>query len=222
MRITSLTLETVTDSNTGAVEFTFRPAHRFPFRAGQAGLMVLPGAGARLFTFASNDRTHTLSIATTLSSGSRFKLALGAMVPGARAFLAGPIGARPAINTSTSQVLVAQGIGITPFLSMARSMDRLNATLLQVGTPHYFDDVAATTTSAIHLDHRSALQDAVAQTIAERPDARWSLSGRSDFIAAVAAQLTDAAVPTRNIHKDAFWTMHPTTPAIAPARLASI
>jgi len=43
--------------------------------------------------------------------------------------------------------------------------------------------------------------------VADRPDARWSLSGRSGFVSALAVQLAEAGVPARRVHKDAFWGM---------------
>jgi len=215
MRFTALTLETVAESATGAVELVFLPRRPLHFRAGQAGLIIAPGGGAKPFTFASDNRTPRISIATTLRSGSRFKRALAGLRSGDRVHAAGAIGTLPALDPAESQVFVAQGIGITPFLSMARSHDSLNATVLQVGTPHFFDEVAAATMSnAEHHDHREGLRDAVRRTIASRPAARWSVSGRRDFVAAVATQLADAGVPARRIHKDAFWGMR--TTAIAP------
>ena len=36
-------------------------------------------------------------------------------------------------------MFVTQGTGITLFLTIARSHDSVKATLLQVGTPHFFD-----------------------------------------------------------------------------------
>ncbi len=221
MRMTTLTLDTVTDTTTGAVELVFTPRRPLRVRAGQGGLLRIPGGGVKPFTFSGDDRSGRLSIATTLSSGSRFKRALAGLRPGDRVLAAGAVGTLPAVDPTASQVLVAQGIGITPFLSMARSQDRLDATLLQVGSAHFFDETAAATASAEHHDHRDGLQQAVQRAIADRPTARWSLSGRPAFVAAVAAQLSGAGVPARRIHKDAFWGMRTPTPALSPTRLAA-
>jgi len=214
VRITALTLETVTHSDTGAVEYVFTARRPLRFRAGQGGLLRVPGGGTKPFTFSCDDWSGRLSVATTLASGSRFKRALADLRPGDRALAAGAVGTLPAVDPTEPQVLVAQGIGITPFLSMARSYDTLNATLLQVGSAHFFDDVAATTATAEHHEHRGGLQEAVRRAVADRPTARWSLSGRPAFVAAVAGQLSAAGVPARRIHKDAFWGMRtPTAPA---------
>ena len=91
---------------------------------------------------------------------------------------------------------------------------------LEVGAPYYFDEVAAATTSAEHHDHREGLQDAVRQAIATHPAAQWSLSGRSGFVAAIAAQLRNAGVPARSIHKDAFWGMRAPGTAVRPGERA--
>ena len=79
---------------------------------------------------------------------------------------------------------------------------------------NYFDEVAAATRgNAEHHDHREGLQAAVRKAIVNRPAARWLLSRRPDFAAAVAAQLADAAMPARMIHKDKFWACEPPPPA---------
>ena len=207
MRVTSLTLDTIIESATGAVELVFVPSRPISRRAGQGGMIFAPGGGAKPFTFASDDRSDRISIATTIHSRSRFKRALAALTPGDRLFAVGAVGSLPAVSPTASQVLVAQGIGITPFLSLARSQGSLNATLLHVGSPHYFDEVTAATSTATHHDHREGLIHAVSTAVAERVDADWSLSGRSDFVSAVARQLTDAGVPGRRIHRDTFWGM---------------
>ena len=211
MRFTALTLETATGSATDAVEFAFLPKRPLPFRAGQGGLVIVPGGGAKLFTFASDNRAGRISIATTLHSGSRFKRALAGLRPGDRVHAIGAIGTLPSLDPAESQVFVAQGIGITPFLAIARSHGSVNATLLQVGTPHFFDEVAAAARgNSEHHDHRKGLEEAVKRAIASRPAARWLLSGRPDFVAAVATQLASAAVPARMICKAKFWGMRDT------------
>lgn len=220
MRITALTLETVTETVTGAVELAFAPSRPLRFRAGQGSLLRVAGGGVKPFTFSSDDRSGRISIATTLGSGSRFKRALADLRPGDHARVAGAIGTLPAVDPTEPQVLVAQGIGITPFLSMARSHDSLNATLLQVGSAHFFDEVASATALAEHHQHRDSLQEAVRQAVADRPTARWSLSGRPDFVTSLAAQLTATGVPARRIHKDAFWGMR--NPATSAMRSSSL
>ena len=173
MGFTALTLQTATESATDAVEFAFLPKRPLPFRPGQGGLIIVPGGGAKPFTFAADNRTGRISIATTLHSGSRFKRALAGLRAGDRVHAAGVIGTLPSLDPAGSQVFVAQGIGITPFLSIARSHGCVNATLLQIGTPHFFDEVAAATRSnAEHHDHRQGLQQAVCRAIASRPAAR--------------------------------------------------
>ena len=209
MQFTELTLETVAEPATGAVEFVFLPKRPLRFRAGQAGLIIVPGGGAKLFTFSSDNRAPHISIATMLRSGSKFKRALAALSLGDRVHAIGAIGNLPSPDPAEFQVFVAQGIGITPFLSIARSHDSVNAMLLQVGTPHFFDEVAATTSAAEHYDHREGLQEAMLRMVADRPLARWFLSGRSNFVNAVATQLTKAGISNRKIHKDAFWSMTP-------------
>jgi hypothetical protein len=80
----------------------------------------------------------------------------------------------PPPDPAGSQVFVAQCIDITPFLAMARSHGSVNPTLLQVGTPHFFGEVAAATRdNAEHHDHREGLREAVRRAIASRPAARW-------------------------------------------------
>ena len=119
-------------------------------------------------------------------------------------------------------MFVTQGTGITLFLTIARSHDSVKATLLQVGTPHFFDEVAAATGgNAEHRDHRESLQEAVCRTFVNRPVARRLLPGRPDFVV-VATQLAEAGVPARSIHRGRFWGMRNTAPRhTAPATTSS-
>jgi hypothetical protein len=88
---------------------------------------------------------------------------------------------RSSPDPAESQVFLAQGTGITLFLTIARSHGSVNATLLQVGTRHFFDEVAATGGNAEHHDHRAGPQEAVRRAFVNRqaaadsrPDGRIS------------------------------------------------
>lgn len=219
MRITTLALDTVTESGTGAVEFTFTPRHLLRQRAGQAGLLLIPGGGAKPFTFSSGADAPQVSIATSLHSGSRFKTALAALRPGSQVTVAGGFGGPRPVDAAVPQVFIAQGIGITPFLSLARTHQTMNATLLQVGTAHYFADVAAAVHTAEHHTHREQLTAAIARTIATTPHAQWMISGRSGFVSATAEHLRAAGIDRRSIGRASFTGMRSTSPAAGRAFL---
>ncbi|MFT4306086.1 MAG: hypothetical protein QM604_04255 [Microbacterium sp.] len=217
MRYTTLTLESVAGSDTSAVEFTFQPARPIRFRPGQAGVLILRGGGAKPFTLSGDANSPRVSIATSLRSGSRFKTALAHLQPGERAHLIAPIGAAVTLAEGRHEVLVAQGIGITPFLAAARTYRAMDATLLQVGGAHLFDQTAASVRDARHVDHRDGLAEVVDETLRAHVGDHWSVSGRSDFVAGITAHLTASGVPRRQIRTHAFWTMPRPRPVAAAA-----
>ena len=104
----------------GTSAFHFGKPAGFRFKPGQTIDLSLGEAGKHTFSLVSAPGEDRLTIATRLR-GSPFKRALAALAPGATATIEGPYGsltlhgdaARPA-------VLVAGGIGITPFMSMLR------------------------------------------------------------------------------------------------------
>lgn len=109
------------------IAFHFERPARFAFKAGQAIDVVLPevldGAGKKerhAFSIVSAPFEDGIAIATRMRD-SAYKRALAALAPGSSVEMHGPFGSltlhgdarRPA-------VLVAGGIGITPFVSMLR------------------------------------------------------------------------------------------------------
>ncbi|MEO6033519.1 MAG: FAD-dependent oxidoreductase, partial [Burkholderiaceae bacterium] len=99
----------------------------FEFKPGQAIDLVLAGPGdadaqdgRHAFSLVSAPFESSLTVATRLRD-SAFKRALQALRPGARARLEGPFGSLTLHrNPSRPGVLIAGGIGITPFMSMLR------------------------------------------------------------------------------------------------------
>ena len=103
--------------------FHFERPAGFAHQAGQNALFSLAGSSeSRTFTIASAPHEPQLTVATRMRD-SAFKRALGSAAPGLAVGIDGPAGLmvlhederRPA-------VFLAGGIGITPFLSMARSL----------------------------------------------------------------------------------------------------
>ncbi|MBS0467735.1 MAG: FAD-dependent oxidoreductase [Proteobacteria bacterium] len=110
----------------GTMGFHLEKPAGFEFRAGQAFEVQLPGGpegedGAHAFSIVSAPHEGELMFATRMRD-SKFKRALGELPVGASLNIDGPFGSlilhkkleRPG-------VLVAGGIGITPFMSMLRS-----------------------------------------------------------------------------------------------------
>lgn len=122
------TLAAREDIAVGTVAFHLRKPPGFAFRPGQAIDLVLPapvdgadaGAAAHAFSIVSAPFEDELVIATRMRD-SAFKRALAALPLGAPVQVEGPMGSLGLPRDRTrAAVLVAGGIGITPFVSMLR------------------------------------------------------------------------------------------------------
>lgn len=95
----------------------------FSYRSNQAVRVQLPASGDprpwRLFSLSSSPTERDEIAFTVKMTGSPFKEALRALVPGERVTIAGPIGDL-LYDPSRPAVFVAGGIGVTPFRGMMR------------------------------------------------------------------------------------------------------
>ena len=127
-----LVLEARTRLTPTAVELRFRPTAGLRFKAGQYLELSVPHQGQdprgdrRMFSIASAPSDRTVAVAYRENEpGSSFKAALSQVEPGATVRATGVWGdfTLPR-DPATPLVLVAAGIGITPFLSQLAEMER--------------------------------------------------------------------------------------------------
>lgn len=127
-----LVLESRTRLTPSAVELRFRPSAPLRFAAGQYLELSLPHRGAdsrgdrRMFSIVTAPVDRTVAIAYRENDpGSSFKTGLGRLEPGASIRATGIWGDFTLPRDATTPlVLVAAGIGITPFLSQLSDLDR--------------------------------------------------------------------------------------------------
>lgn len=165
----------------GTTAFHFRKPEGFAFEPGQTLSLVLPRAdGSEPAT-----QKHTFSIVsapyqddlciTTRMRDSEFKHALGALQPGAAFRFSGPYGklTLPA-DTTRPIVLIAGGIGITPFMSMLQHAEheKLGHRLLLLYSNRKPEDAAFLGTLQALVDRNPNLR--MIATMTDAQGAAWS------------------------------------------------
>ncbi len=118
----------------GTMAFHFEKPLGFEFVGGQSidlTLIDLPqndaGGSTRALSLASAPHEPHITVATRLR-GTAFKRVLGALQPGAEVRIEGPFGSMTLHrNTARPAVILAGGIGITPFRSMIRQATDANS-----------------------------------------------------------------------------------------------
>lgn len=194
----------------GASELYFRPDQPLHYQAGQHGLVVLPQWKVKPFTIASTPEDDLVMLGTSLDSGSRFKKALAALSVGDSVRLIGPLGGFTLQDTAPSVVMLAQGIGITPFRSILRhaatSATTTRTMLVHVGVQHPFRaDTEANATTACYPASRAHFESELDNAAAAWPDATFMVSGSPAFVRTAVARLTALGIKADDIKRDTFY-----------------
>jgi glycine betaine catabolism B len=195
------------DVGAGAVALRFTARRPLRYVAGQHALWLVPGGGAAPFTIASAPGEEHVVLATNPGRHSRLKRALGALAPGDRVRLAGPLSSFTLDGAGGEVVMLAQGIGVTPFRAMLAAAPAVSTTLVHAGAAAghpYRADTEATAGRALYPTGRAAFGRCLDTVVADRPAATYLVAGTREFAAATAGALAGRGVDRRRIRRDAF------------------
>jgi ferredoxin-NADP reductase len=190
--------------------FFLDPPAALSFEAGQHGLLSIPGVGRKAFSLASAPEDEHVAIGTRIRPGSAYRSALAALAPRARVTLRGPLQDFTVTPSMSRVVLLAQGIGITPFRSILRHLPHsaydAHTTLIHVAraNPTYRDETAGLATVGHYPTEQEEFALQLKRSIVEDPTATFFVSGGSPFLAATTAVLTAAGIGRARIKKDRF------------------
>lgn len=165
----------------GTIAFHFRKPENFVYEPGQTISLVLPRADGsepptqkHTFSLVSAPYQDDLCIATRMRD-SEFKQALGALQPGAAFRFSGPYG-KLTLPSDTARpiVLIAGGIGITPYMSMLQhaAHEKLAHKLLLLYSNRKPEDAAFLGTLQALAQHNPNLH--MHATMTDLQGAAWS------------------------------------------------
>ncbi len=185
--------------------YVFKPAHPVQFTAGQYGHVRLFGLPpeekqVREFSFASAPHDEEIWFGVDSRSESAYQQRLKDLHPGDMAGLFKIKGHMtwPPVDVS-KVVMIAGGIGVTPFRSMLRDQRERNipvhTTLIQVSGEHflYGEELSELSESYFSLS-RDEFSKKLTSLIREEPDAHYYLAGSPGFVRDSAATLLRAGI----------------------------
>lgn len=148
--------------------------------------------------------------------------ALAALTPGAGVRLIGPLSSFTLDPRWTRTVMLAQGIGVTPFRSMLTSAALTatggRTTLVHVAADHSFRaDTQRTASESRYPTSNVDYAEQVRAVVREQPDAVFMLSGTRTFVAESSALLGELGVSRQQLRRDVFYGL--SSPRIPRARV---
>lgn len=212
------------EESPGVMTFTFKPSNSAKWEAGQYYVYMMPGAlldkrtAFRPFTVASSPTEGYLQITTRIpAKPSLLKQNLLNLKPGQKVYTFGPFGFFTLPKTATEIVMIAGGIGVTPFRSMLAEIGNgpcPKITLLYASRdekPLYTAELNAFAAQHSEFTWHSITEprrlDAavIASYIQEPTQATYLLSGPKTMVNGISEVLHDELkIPKKQIKHDVF------------------
>jgi len=203
------------DVGGGVTSFEFQASDGLTFRPGQHCMLAVSTMGRRPFSLASGPGEDHVLIGTSLTPRTGFKKRLDALTEGDELGMRGPIytfGPEFAIDEDAPRlVMLAQGVGITPFRSMLSHLSTTGAmattSLIHVaGDGHaYRDDTERWATDSAYVDGSEAFRSAVRAAAGQERDATFYVAGAPGFVSATTRLLKDCDVDPGRVRDERYW-----------------
>ncbi|GAA0358538.1 FAD-dependent oxidoreductase [Bacillus horti] len=217
-----LFLESYQESE-GVYSFLFEKDKDLTWEAGQYGLFSITHKKVKNptkpFSVASAPTENVIKITTRISDApSDFKKALIELKQGMKVKMGGPVGSF-CLQDNSPSLLIAGGIGITPFRSILKQLEaegngsKMPIHLLYMdGKKSYIykdelDEMANNTSiSVTYLDSSHDLNQEIDKFNAKyKNDGKYFVAGPKSMVDSVTSYLQSNDISKRNIKKDAFY-----------------
>lgn len=189
--------------------FKFKPGKKLKHRAGQHGVFLTTKLTRPYpFSLVSTPDDDHVAFSTHVGSGSRFKNLITQLEFGDKIYMFGPIRKFFIDPSIKNHVFLAQGIGITPFVSMLRdASDKklpVKSTLVHVqDDPHTFKKL--TKKHASRSYYPTNPDEFIAAVEEQDKNNKFYISGSPRFIRSIKRLLGDMGVKRSNVKADSFW-----------------
>ncbi|MFC4023342.1 FAD-dependent oxidoreductase [Oceanobacillus longus] len=212
-----LFLESYKESE-GVYSFLFEKEKDLTWKAGQHGLFTITNKKiknpTRPFSVASAPTENIVKITMGISADpSDFKKAMLELKEGKNISMSGPVGSFH-LNDNSPSLLIAGGIGITPFRSIIKQLeaegnrDKQQIQLLYMDSKKSYlykdelDEIAENTSiSVTYLDSRDDLYQEI-DKFTYQYNGKYYIAGPKSMVDSVNAYLKNNDIPKRNIKRD--------------------
>ena len=203
--------------------FLFEKDDDLVWKAGQHGLFTIAHKkiknGTRPFTIASSPDENNVRVTTRISGNpSDFKKAMLELEKGMAIRMSGPAGSFH-LESNRPSLLIAGGIGITPFRSMLRQLEAEGEKHAQPihliyldGEKSYifkgeFDEIAdRTSASIVYVDSREEVRTEIDKfAAANGSNGDYFIAGPTAMVDSLSDYIRSKGISKRSIKKDSFY-----------------